>query len=490
MKIAIIGGGISGLSVAHFLERQLFTQKGSSEAKIELDLFESDSRLGGKVQTTEVGDLLVERGADAILRRRGSDLDLLIKELGLEGEIVSPQRREFAIQHRGRLHFVPLGMLRPFPENLICIWKADLFSFWGKCVATVRPLLEKIFGEQRVGKDPSIASTLRNRYGTEVSRLFYETVFGGIHSGDSNRLSFQALYPHLVKSHEPDVSSIKADTSFISFRRGSRQLVESLRASLKFTKIRCDTTVEQVIQSSEGSSARAYMVTTSGGESLGYDVVISAVPAFAAAPLCENDFPQLRVLLERIVHSTSAIVTMAIRKELLEREPHGSGYLLAPDEQGILTGCTYSSLKWKGRAPDDVILLRIFFGRNEGPRHRADEELFELAKNELRAKLGFRGDPLLCECTRWVQGLPQYHCGHLELMNEIDRVLSDHPGLFLTGTSYRGVGIPDCVKQAKATASRVAAYVEEEQRGSAGKNLKHQSVDDDREGVYGESVCA
>ncbi|MCI5065179.1 NAD(P)-binding protein, partial [bacterium] len=192
MKFAIVGGGISGLSLAYFIERS-FQEWGTP---CEIVLFDDHSRLGGKVGTQAVWGCAVEEGADSVLLKSDSPLDQLITHLNLSDQVISPRQRSFAIQRDGVLHEVPLGLLKGFPQNLAALWRCSLISPLGKCAATLSPLVHgstalfhRYTGQETSQRDISIAEGLRRKFGSEVSRYLFETVFGGIHSGDAEQLS-------------------------------------------------------------------------------------------------------------------------------------------------------------------------------------------------------------------------------------------------------------------------------------------------------------
>lgn len=490
-RIGIIGGGVSGLSVAYFLEQ--------ASPELELTIFETEDRIGGKVQTFRGprGEV-IEWGADSVLLRKDSPLETLLMELGLASEIITPLKRTFSVQREGTLHEVPLGMLQGMPKNLLALWQCSLFSLYGKIVATMRGAYDLLFSPSLKG-DPSIAATLRSRYGEEVSKYFFETVFGGIHSGNADTLSFRSLYPDMANRKRAKGGKYH-QARFISLRGGMGMLPERIQGALTRTTIELSAGIKRVILTESG----AYQVVTGSGAAAEFDEVIIATPAWAAANIVQELSPLLAEGLSAIEHSSSAVVSMVLEGKHLAVSPKGSGYLLAPEEGGYVTGCTYSSEKWDFRrgSDPDTVLVRVFFGRNGGVASVSDEELLSAARKEIEKKLGYKNIPRYESLARWDRGLPQYACGHAERLLQITNEASTYKGLHFIGTSYRGVGIPDCVKESHVTAQKIVHEVRErtiQQGGSNGvsssSSLKEtfenqHTTGEGQEERYGTTICA
>lgn len=490
-RIGIIGGGVSGLSVAYFLEQ--------ASPELELTIFETSERIGGKVQTFRGprGEV-IEGGADSVLLRKDSPLETLLIELGLASEIITPLKRTFSIQREGALHEVPLGMLQGMPKNIFALWQCSLFSLYGKIVATMRGAYDLLFSPSLKG-DPSIAATLRSRYGEEVSKYFFETVFGGIHSGNADTLSFRSLYPDMANRKRAKGGKYH-QARFISLRGGMGVLPERIQGALTRTRVEANSPVERVVM----TESATYRVVTRSGVAAEFDEVIIATPAWAAADIVRELSPPLAEALSAIEHSSSAVVSMVLEGKYLTNSPKGSGYLLAPEEGGYVTGCTYSSEKWDFRrgSDPDTVLVRVFFGRNGGVASVSDEELLSAARKEIEKKLGYKQIPRYESLARWDRGLPQYACGHAERLLRITDEASPYKGLHFIGTSYRGVGIPDCVKESYAIAQRIVREVREdvaqngESQGTGSAFQREESFEnqhttgDGQEEKYGTTICA
>ncbi|MGV3618405.1 MAG: protoporphyrinogen oxidase [Fimbriimonas sp.] len=406
-RVAIVGGGITGLAAAYELERRL---------DVEIDLYEASEGLGGKLRTDRIGDLLVEGGPDCFFAQKPGVLEL-VRELGLEEEIVEPLEKEFSMLVGGRLHRVPRGLVT---LNDLCpeaVAEATFLSEAGKA----RALTER---EQPVGtgEDESIRAFFDRRFGPEFTRLVVEPLLAGTHGGDADRLSMEALYPGYRESERRHGSLVgfrapsrSAKPTFLAFRGGMQTLVDALARALTRTRIHLKTAIAALPPA---------------------DHVLVALPANRAACL----LPGLG--LEGIPHRSSVIATYAFRREDVGHPCEGTGFLVPPMETFPLTGATWSSEKWPGRAPEGTILVRAFM------REGTD------AVDALRPLLGLQGEPTFRRADVWTEALPQYEVGHRAKIAAIEAALPKT--VSLAGTSYRGVGVPDCLRQGREAAARIA----------------------------------
>lgn len=405
-RVAIVGGGITGLMAAHDLER-------STDA--EIDLYEAGPRLGGKLRTERIGDLLVEQGPDSLFVRKPGLKEILC-DLELESELVSPKRREFMMLVGGRLHRVPAGLVTLNAVQPEAVESADFLSPEGK-----RRTLREPEPRRETEGDESIRSFFERRFGQEFTRLVAEPLLAGTHGGDADRLSMQALYPaYLGGTGVPPmratgVPPVKEEPTFVSFENGMQTLVARLAERLRRTRIHLDTAVRELPSA---------------------DRVLVALPSPQAAKLLPN------VGLEALTTRSSAIATFAFPRNAVGHPLDGTGFLVPASENFPLTGATWSSEKWPGRAPDDIVLLRVFM------RAAAD------ALSPIKSLLQIEGDPLHADLVCWTDALPQYEVGHLDRIREIETRLPSY--VTLAGTSYRGVGVPDCLRQGRDAARAIA----------------------------------
>jgi oxygen-dependent protoporphyrinogen oxidase len=205
----------------------------------------------------------------------------------------------------------------------------------------------------------------------------------------------------------------------------------------------------------------AHRVYFEDGDSNVADIVAVTIPARPAAMLLGDLVPKAASILGDVPSVSTASVALAYRREDVDHPLNGSGFLVPRGEPSPFTGCTWSSSKWEGRAPSGWVLLRAFVGNagNETFADRDDADLVGMVAEGLRPLLGLRGEPSRVWVHRWPGAMPQYRVGHGDSMDELERAMAGHPGLFLAGASYRGIGVPDCIRQAQETADRIVRTI-------------------------------
>lgn len=423
-RLAVVGGGVTGLAAAYELRRRL------PEASIAL--YEAADRLGGKVRTLRRDGYVIETGPDSIVAEREAGMDL-IRELGLESQVIPvlPQSSGILLYDRGRLLPLPEGMLLLVPPKVMPFLRSPLFSWRAK----LEMALER-FRPPVDGGDESIAAFVRRRFGEEAVRKLGQPLLAGIHSGDAERLSIRATFPQL-KAMEGQHGSLtrafqrrpragtRGPSPFVSLRRGMEQLVDHLAGSLDGVELRLETPLEALPEA---------------------DGVILAVPACQAAGLVPD--PRLADHLRKQPYSTGATVSLGYARGRVGHPLDTTGFLTVPGCSLRLKGATFSSSKFQGRAPEGKVLLRAFYTED-----LPEAELIDLARRELGEVLGISGDPDLAVAFRYPSGNPQYEVGHQAWVEELERLLQAHPRLKLAGASYRGVGIPECIRQGREAAA-------------------------------------
>jgi oxygen-dependent protoporphyrinogen oxidase len=439
-RIVIVGGGIAGLTAAYTLGKS---------GRHEVTLLEATNSLGGKIGTDRAGELLIERGPDSIFTVKPAALQLIC-ELGLEDELIEPQGGEFSILVDGKLHQVPRALATMMRTASGVLEKVGFLSAAAK---------ERVLGERDVpkgsGRDESIASFFRRRFGKRFSTLVAEPLLAGIHAGDPEKLSMMALYPAYLgleqrqgsltgSSQTTPVASGKP--AFQTLRNGMGTLVDSLDSSLENVHVRLDANVDAVRRNGAGLVVEAQ-------EPIEADHVILAVPAWAAARMLSASAPESAAALRRIRFVSTAVVTLAYPRTAFPENLPGNGFLVPYHEPCDITGCTWTSQKWQGRSPEDVALLRVFMGQDGGfnVEEHSDEDLVARAKTSLSRLMRTTLPPTFERLDRWTKAMPQYDVGHLDLLAEAERGLKGMPITF-AGSSYRGNGIPDCVRQGREAA--------------------------------------
>lgn len=453
-EVAIVGAGIAGLSAAYELHRR----------GVRFVVLEGGNRPGGVILTEQIDGFTIDAGPDALLTHKPAAIELC-RELGLGDRIVPAREpRTSYILRNGRLHPLPEASILGIPTRLISFARSTLFSPIGKARMAMELLLPR--GDGRAG-DESIASFIGRRFGAEAVRYLAEPLLAGIHAGDVDRLSMRALFPRLMEAEARYGSVIRAFRSgaeappaggvFRSLTGGIGEMVDALVKTLPPGSIRCGSSVKAI----QGTSP--FILQTISGETVASRGLIVAAPSYAAARILLNVDEKLSSLCAGIAYASSATIVLAWPRSSVAHPLGGSGFVV-PRVEGLTTlAATWVSSKWPDRAPPHAVLLRAFAGgaRDPDALQRSDAELIASVEKELRSLLGIRGDRLLARIYRWERANAQHEVGHLERIEAIDRALPRSPGLYLTGSGFRGVGIPDCVADARATAIKAAEWVKD-----------------------------
>ncbi|HVR71781.1 MAG TPA: protoporphyrinogen oxidase [Vicinamibacteria bacterium] len=450
--VAIVGGGIAGLSAAYEL-----LSRG-----VPFVLLEAGERWGGVIRSERVDGFLCEAGPDTLLAQKPAGL-ALVRELGLESRLVpvNTEQRTLYVLHRGRLHALPDGMVLGVPTRLAPLVRTRLFSWPGK----LRMAGDLVIPRGRPGADESIAAFFRRRLGREALDRLGGPFLAGIHAGDPERLSLPANFPALTALEARHGSLIRGLLAsrprsagppapvFYSLRDGLGELVDALVARLPAHSLRLRCPVRDVRRSGAG-----FVLNTGGGTEVRARAVLLAVPAGRAAELLADTDSDLTAALAEVRFASSAAVYLGYRCADVAHTLDGHGLIVPEAENRHTSACSFVSTKVPGRAPEGHVLLRGFLG---GMRHPEsldgpDENLVTRVHNEMAPVLGLRGFPVLTRVYRWPSATPQIEVGHRERVAALERRLATLPGLFLTGSGLRGTGIPDCVADARWAASLVA----------------------------------
>jgi oxygen-dependent protoporphyrinogen oxidase len=450
VDVAIIGGGISGLAAA--FELQL---RGRSAC-----VLEASARPGGVITTERQGEWVIDGGPDSLLVQKPAAVTLC-RELGIAERLVPTLTPRTAYVLRdGRLHAISEGSFLGFPITVGALARSHLFSLAGK----VRMASEVLRPRRTTDEDESIASFVGRRFGQEAVDFLADPLLAGIHAGDVDRLSMRALFPRLVDAERRSGSVIRALRSlhirpspqgaFVSLPGGTGELVEALAGALAPRTVVTGARATSINRSGE------YSVAFTGGEIQARCVVL-AVPAYVTGSLMHPIDRELADLCGAVPYASTATVAIGYRRDQVAHPLRGTGFVVPRTEGiGLLAG-TWVSSKWPGRAPSGHVLLRGYLGGGRDP-HRldaSDNELVDTARQELGELLGISGSPLFTRLFRWTRQSPQYEVGHLQRIAHIERRLTSLPGLFVTGSGFRSIGIPDCISDARATAGRAADYV-------------------------------
>jgi protoporphyrinogen/coproporphyrinogen III oxidase len=481
--VVVVGGGIAGLTAALEL----------AEGGAVVTLVESGDRFGGKIATSRVGGLVVEAAADSFLSTKPAGL-ALCERLGITDRLVNSNaedRRTF-VWSRGRLRELPEGLVLGSPARAWSLLRSGLLSPLGAArlaadvaVPRRRPGEEDGQGGGPGPTEETVAEFFTRRLGGEAYARVVEPLLAGIHAGDAACLSLAATFPRFVDMERDHGGLVRAAlagrapkllrrkarrpgpagpigpvpagrTPFVSFRTGMAELIEALVARLESVgvELRPNRAVATIRASGDG-----YEVITEAGPALPAAAMVLATPAPVTARLLRGLCPAAAALLEEIPHASTATVSLAYRIDDVGTPPAGYGFVVPRAEGRHLLAATWGSGKWPGRAPAGQVLVRGYVGGvgREAVLDADDDGLVHLVQAELAALAGIRGAPVHREVHRYPAGMPQYTVGHLRRVERIRGALAACPGLAVTGAAYGGVGIPDCIADALATARRVLA---------------------------------
>ena len=444
VDVVIVGGGIAGLAAAYELQK-----RGRSFV-----ILERAPRTGGVIISESVGRFVVDGGPDALLTQKPEGI-ALCQELGIAGRLVPTKLPRLAyIQRGGRLHALPANSVLGIPTRFGPFIRTGLFTWAGK----MRMAAEMFVPPRQEDADESIASFMRRRFGAEAVEYLAEPLLAGIHAGDVDRLSIRALFPRFVDTERKHGSLLRAfrrqrqppspDGVFRSFPNGMSELVEAVTKALPPDSIRLGVAAKTI----EGLAVQGTDGTTYSGRA-----VILTSPAYITADLVERVDTELARLCREIPYASSGTIALAFPRSAVAHPLNGSGFVVPRVENTGIMAASWLSSKWPHRAPDDHVLMRAFVGgaRDPGALDKRDDELVHIALSALRPLLGITGDPLMTRVYRFERKSAQHDVGHLDRIAAIDARLAAHPGLFVTGSGFRGVGIPDCVADARATARKV-----------------------------------
>ncbi|WP_426446193.1 protoporphyrinogen oxidase [Paenibacillus sp. S-38] len=474
--IVIIGGGITGLTAAYTLNKRAAREN----RMLQLTLIERDARLGGAIRTLRRDGFVIEQGPDSFLSRKPETL-LLAKELGLEDQLVglNPAAGRSYMYRNGRLQPMPEGLSMGIPTRILPFLGTGLLSPTAKARAALDLMLPRRIGS---GDEP-LGELIGRRMGREVADYLVGPILAGIYAGDVHQLSTAATFPQLLSlearwrslilgmlasknmpkttGRGPSGAELPPHlhgSLFLTFRTGLAALVERLTEALirRGTVIRQETSAASIRHGTEpGSSCR---VTLSDGTELHADAVILAVPAHAAAKLLRGRSTSLNRSLASIHGVSVANVALGLDSSRLRAPLRGSGFV-TPRGGGLrITACTWTSAKWPHTAPPGRLLLRAYLGHAGDESHceLGNEVLTEAVCEDLGRILGEKIRPDFSVVSRHPDSMPQYLCGHLDRLQGIESELAAQwPNVVVAGKSYRGTGMPDCIRQGMEAAEKL-----------------------------------
>jgi oxygen-dependent protoporphyrinogen oxidase len=459
-RIAIVGGGISGLSAAYTIEK-----KRQSGTPVQYVLFEPSARLGGVLVTDRVDGCLVEAGADSFLTEKPWAADLCCK-IGLSDQLIgsNDSERKTYIVAKGKLVEMPDGLMFMVPTKIMPTVLSPLFSLRTK----IHMAKEWFHPRRNAPEDETVAQMVERHYGSEMVELLADPLLCGIYGGDASQLSVRAVLPRfadmeskhgslgrgLLKARKKaGPANVPARPVFTSLKAGMQQIIDALVARLDADALNTSSLVQAVIREHDGWTVSA------GYQSDRFDAVIIATPAHAAAALLQGADENLSRDLGGIQYSSSVTVTLGYDEKVRRSLPPGFGFLVPRSEGRRMLAATFVHNKFPHRAPDNRALVRCFLGggRDEQIIQMSGEEILHIVRNELRQIITLNAEPLFTRVYKWKSAMAQYSVGHLERVQRIESRRQNLPGLALAGNGYNGIGVPDCVRSGTEAAGKILA---------------------------------
>lgn len=475
-RVIVIGGGITGLAAAYYLQKES-REKGNT---LEVTLIEASHRLGGKIQTaTNDGGYVIEKGPDSFLARKQS-ASRLIKEVGLQDKLVYNSSGKSYVLVKGKLHPMPGGSIMGIPTQIAPFITTGLFSPWGK----VRASADFFLPATQTKGDLSLGQFFRRRLGDEVVENLIEPLLSGIYAGDIDNLSLMSTFPQFYQVEQKHGSLIKGmrhaappkplagsegqkpKGMFLTVSSGLQSLVERIEEKLEKGSVYKGIRVEKIEKRGNG-----YEVHLNNSTVLGADSIVLATPHLATAAILENY--HFASSLKEMEATSVATVALAYPESAIKKDIDGTGFVVSRNNDYTITACTWTHKKWPHSTPKGKVLLRCYVGKagDEAIVNQTDEEIIKVVLDDLNKTMDIDSSPELTMVTRWKDSMPQYTVGHKERIAELLQQMKNQlPGVFLAGSSYSGLGIPDCIDQGEEAVSNVVNFLKELNKDVVGAN--------------------
>ncbi len=440
-RVAVVGGGLSGLSAAFELER----------AGIRFELFEASSRLGGNVKSTTRDGFLIEHGADSWIAYKPW-LEELARDLGMEDEIVASPAvfPSTSILKGSELVPLPRGLKLFVPSDLKATDGSRLFS----------PATKQRFHQEREyppeplapGHDETVSAFVERHFGREVVDTLAAPLLAGVYGGDADRLSARAVIPgivemeanfsSLVQAAQEGPSSDPSQGIFRTFRGGMQSVIDELSHKVPAEHVHLTTSVLKIV-----SEVNSCTLHTERCEYEGFSHVVLALPVPVVAKVLGLELPQIQY---------SSVATVALAYDVLPQLPPGFGFLVATGERCPVMAATFVHQKWPARVPAGKSLIRVFVADPE-MLAASDDTIVRAVQKSLASILELTAAPLFTAVDRWPHSMPQFEVGHVERVLAIRKTVEQSGRFFLAGNSYDGVGMPDAVRTGRNAVRAICA---------------------------------
>ncbi|MFJ7738620.1 protoporphyrinogen oxidase [Lysinibacillus sp. NPDC097287] len=458
-KVVVVGGGITGLTAAFYMQKEA----RAKELPLDIVLVESSLRLGGKIQTLRKNGFIIERGPESFFDRH-DDMYTLAKDLGIENELITSNAGPTYIAVGSKLYPIPSSLMSGETPHISPFITSGLFSLSGK----IRAAGDIVLPRSAQIDDQSLGEFFRRRFGTEVVENLVEPLLAGTFAGDIEQMSMYSTFPQLFNLEQKHRSLLvgmkKSGANFLSnehiakdkgifqtFTNGLETLVEKLEESLLPGTVLKGVKVEEI----EHGKDNTVQVILNNFTQIKADAVIVATPFNVAQKIFSKQ--NLLTELKTMKAASIATVTMAFKKEQLG-DLDALSFFVSRNSDFTITSCTWSNRKWPNTTPEDYVLLRSYIGRvgDEAIVALSDSEIEKTVLQDLKKTIGVDGAPVETIVSRWKNAMPQYTVGHEEKIARVKQELQEHfPTVKLSGSSFEGISIPECVKQGQTVANEL-----------------------------------
>lgn len=455
--VVVVGGGITGLCTMHYLQRQVLEK----QLDVKLMLVEKNDYLGGKIHSVYDSGFILETGADSMVARHASVLEL-VKDLDFKSELVYNETGTSYIYTNDELHAIPADSTFGIPMSIASLESSTLVSEHGKQEA----LKDLQLPNTHFTKDSSIGHFLEYFLGKELVQKQIAPVLAGVYSGDLYQLSIASTLPYLIDYKNEYGSIIKgfeankevfaktADKKFVSFRTGLQAIIQRLEETLEHVDIRKGFAIERVVKTEQG-----YDLSFANDEKLVTDIVVLALPNDVVHRVIEH--PALQLHLERFTTASAITIYLGFDVPDAVLPADGTGFIVSHNSNLKCNASTWTSRKWKHTSANGNLLVRLFYKSSNAHYGElvtlSDEELTKIALEDVRLSLGVEVQPIVANITKWIDGMPKYDLQHHDALQGLKSALEEnYPNLYVAGCSYFGVGIGACIQNGKETGEKIA----------------------------------
>ena len=444
--VAIVGGGISGLSAARVLAAR----------GLRVRLFERDASCGGVIKTDRIAGFVIDSGPDTLLAHKPAAL-ALVSEVGLDCHLVSPSRdRTTYVLRNTRLRSLPETSALGLPVDVKSLLTARAFTWRGR----IRMAAEPMIPAGAPAADESLSSFVGRRFGPEAVTYVAEPLLAGLHRGEAARLSVRALFPALAQAEREHGSVARAwrkrraqaTAGSMSLRDGLGELAARLEEQLTAAVVTTGSEIRRVERND------AFTLTLADGATVRARAVLLATPAYETASLTAGLDRRLSELCGAIRYAPSISVALGYRRQDVGNALRGWGFVVPARARKAVTSASWVSSKWPDRAPSGHVLIRAAVAAGRAA-DGDDEATIAGAHQDLAELLNIRGAPVIARAYCRPRAMPQMEVGHLDRMAAIDGRLGSIPGLFISASGFRSIGLADCIADAHATADRLASHL-------------------------------